>query len=170
MSGGLSLWVPIVSAIGSLGLGAFVGALVAHWLQARTERQRANSERDGLLRLLLHEMRFNAGMCLSFKHNPGLFTAGNLEPLRSDVWEDVRVRLADLLKYEDFVHLATYYSYLQAAKISLESFQAAHHRKYDEDRWSESTKAHMEILLDEVDVADAVARRILGRRAEDSSA
>ena len=55
----VTVWLPIVSAIGSLGIGAFVGAVVAHKLRERVDQRRAEEERDGLLRLVSIEISYN---------------------------------------------------------------------------------------------------------------
>jgi hypothetical protein len=120
-SGGVPLWVPIVSAVGSLGLGALVGAFVAHRLREHSERQREYREQGGLLRLVLIEMLHNQVILYRTHDDLAKIEAGyehkalvRINLFKMDTWESVRVRLAQLLLVQkDFDSLATHYGDLQ---------------------------------------------------------
>lgn len=121
MAGGLPLWIPIVSAVGSLGVGAFVGAAVTHLFRERADQKREDRERDGLLRLISIEMQHNKGFLWSMridlsKIEPGLEDEAlvGIGLLKMDAWESARVRLAQLLPSKIFNSLAEYYSGLQS--------------------------------------------------------
>lgn len=122
MIGEVQLWVPVVSAIGSLGIGALVGAFSSHLLRERSSRKCEMRERDGLLRLLLIEMRHNQIILYRTRNDlskiePGLEEKAlvRIDRFKMDTWESVRVRLAQLLSSEDFAPLAMHYGDLQDA-------------------------------------------------------
>ena len=48
--------VAVLSAVGGLGVGASVGALVTHLLREGAERKRREAELEGLLRLISVEI------------------------------------------------------------------------------------------------------------------
>lgn len=123
--GGVPLWVPIVSAVGSLGVGALVGSLVgafvAHRLREHSERQREYREQGALLRLVQIEMLHNQVILYRTHDDLAKIEAGyehkalvRINLFKMDTWESVRVRLAQLLLVQkDFDSLATHYGDLQ---------------------------------------------------------
>ena len=120
----------IVGALGSLGLGAFVGALVAHLLHERAEGKREESELRGLLRLIAFEVTHNdqvLGDLRKLDKEEASFTKEAIDNLRTDAWEDARVRLAQLLPAGEFNHLCAYY--IRVSRI----IYAVHTRREVED-------------------------------------
>jgi hypothetical protein len=102
----------IAGALGSLGLGAFVGALVAHTLRERAENKREESELRGLLRLIAFEVTHNDQVMMDLRKVDQKETAlvkEAIDNLRTDAWKDTRVRLAQLLPAGEFNHLCGYY-------------------------------------------------------------
>ena len=57
------MWIAVLSVLGTLGLGAavgaYVGARVAHRLREEAEKAREDRERDALLRLVHTEINLN---------------------------------------------------------------------------------------------------------------
>jgi hypothetical protein len=102
-------WLPLaVSAIGSLGFGAFVGALVAHFLRERADRKRRDREKLALLRLVLLEMAGNQRWFYTDNVNSVVAYLQRGGSLSTDAWEDARAPLAQLLPAEDFDRLAVF--------------------------------------------------------------
>lgn len=132
MGGGIPLWVPVVSAIGSLGVGASVGAIATHLLRESANQSLEARERDGLLHLVLVEMRHNQLNLYSTRKDLSLILPGHekgslkrIEHFKTDTWESVRVRLAQLLPGEDFDSLATHYGDLQNTMTSRKNLDRA---------------------------------------------
>lgn len=109
-----------VTNIGSfvLGLG-ILGALVAYALRANADRIQRKRERKGLLRLLAVEVYHNDMALSGFEKDLQLITIQSVPGTSTKVWEDIRVRLSQLLKEENqFADIATYYDTLQAVDAS----------------------------------------------------
>jgi hypothetical protein len=111
-----------LSTLGSLGIGALVGAVMTHLLRERAERRREEREREGLLRLVLSETRHNQDLLyrtyvdLSKIEDSALLRAlAPIDLFKLDTWNDTRIRLAQLVPSDEFSHLATHYMDLQAA-------------------------------------------------------
>lgn len=111
-----------LSTLGSLGVGALVGAVVTHLLREWTESRREAREREGLLRLILSESRHNQKllyrtyMDLAKIEDSALLRAlAPIDLFKLDTWNETRIRLAQLLPSGEFSYLATYYMDLQAA-------------------------------------------------------
>jgi hypothetical protein len=110
---GVALWVPIISAVGSLGIGAFVGALANHLLHERTERGKNEKEKQALAILLRTEILGNDGsLQFLLAHPRNLVAEEYSPPLTLKTWEDARVRLAQLLPGKDLVVVMNYYNNL----------------------------------------------------------
>jgi hypothetical protein len=109
----VTIWLPIVSAIGSLGIGAFVGAVVAHKLRERVDQRHTEEERDGLLRLVSIEIAYNRRRSFVLVASPYSVMAEQINLLQTDAWTSARVRLAQLMPPGDFGHLARYYELIQ---------------------------------------------------------
>jgi hypothetical protein len=101
----------IIGALGSLGLGALVGAVVAYRLRERADVKREESELRGLLRLIAFEVSHNDQVMIDL-HREKKETSRVKEladNLRTDAWEDTRVRIAQLLPAEEFNNVCAYY-------------------------------------------------------------
>ena len=128
----------VVSAIGSLGVGAFIGAVASHLLRERADRKQSERERVGLLRLINLDIILNENLRLDVEDKLGSDTdylskaaVNDLSKaavnavknaranFRTDAWEDSRVRLAKLLPAEDFKRLSEYYVELAETQDSL---------------------------------------------------
>jgi hypothetical protein len=113
----LLVLVGALSAVGGLGVGATVGAYVAHRLREGTERDRRKSELEGLLRLAAMEIDFNKALVLEdylHKDPKDYFLAANPgRLLRTDVWKQVRPKIAQLLPTHRFTSLVEYYANVQ---------------------------------------------------------
>jgi hypothetical protein len=103
---------------------ALVGAVGTHLFQQRRERQRSISERDALWTLVRTEMLTNthalqgADEMLQEASESSVVDLKLLsrrleQGLSVRTWEDVRVRLAELLSRDDFYLLINYYLNLQ---------------------------------------------------------
>ena len=123
--GEVSVWIAALSALGTLGLGAaigaYVGAVVAHRLREKAEQERAERERNGLLRLVSVEIMLQNAIGLrdhvsrpsnqyttdnALVNNPG-------RPLQTDSWQQVRTRIVQLLPPGRYTILAEYYANVQ---------------------------------------------------------
>ena len=123
--GEVSVWIAALSALGTLGLGAAigacVGAVVAHRLREKAEQERAERERNGLLRLVSVEIMLQNAIGLrdhvsrpsnqyttdnALVNNPG-------RPLQTDSWQQVRTRIVQLLPPGRYTILAEYYANVQ---------------------------------------------------------
>lgn len=113
VASGIGSWVyAVASGVGStvLGLG-ILGALVAYYLRARSDRIQHKKELKGLLRLLDVELEGNDDELKRLEDQPDWITwASTFSALSTKAWEDVRVRLSQLLEDEkQFVDIARYY-------------------------------------------------------------
>lgn len=97
-----------VQALGGLGiLGVLITLLIGVWRdRARRRREaleaqtRRRTEMEGLLRMLLVEIEENERQFRAFRTYPTFITDAPPGYLRWGVWEDTRVRLAQLLEDE----------------------------------------------------------------------
>jgi hypothetical protein len=115
-SGELLVLVGALSALGGLGLGASVGAYVTHRLRERAESARANTERDGLLRLISVEAALNRRLLTDDyldKRSFEFVSANSGRSLHMDIWEQARARLAQLLPTHRLASLSEYYANVQ---------------------------------------------------------
>jgi hypothetical protein len=142
----VSIWLPIVSAIGSLGIGAFVGAVVAHKLRERVDQRRAEEERDGLLRLVSIEISYNRRRSFVLVASPYSVMAEQINLLQTDAWPSTRVRLAQLMPPGDFGHLARYYELIQ----ELRAFTTRHEHGGDVPS-TERSEARIRSLQDDLE-------------------
>ena len=106
-----------LDTIRALGVGAAVGAgigaYLGHWLRETAEKERANRERDGLLRLVSLEISQHKVFGLSpyLTRKPGQFVEDSDKlPLGTDVWEQVRTKIVQWLPPNEFSSLGEYYS------------------------------------------------------------
>jgi hypothetical protein len=109
----------VLTAVGTLGLGAtvgtYVGAREAHRLREATEKERRDRERDGLLRLLYTEVSQNE---LNIAHvsneidDPVIaksILAMRGRYVNAEAWKALRVNLAQHLSSQHLAVLADYY-------------------------------------------------------------
>lgn len=109
-------------------LSGLVGALLVFCLGLVRESWRNGRERQGLLRLVLAEMRHNQLVLyrtygdISAVSESAAHEAMTLTKLfQVAAWEDTRVRLAQLLPSEAFTHLSSHYGNLQHIVDSVQS-------------------------------------------------
>jgi hypothetical protein len=125
----VSVWVPIVGVLGSLGVGSAVGAVVTHLLRERAERERSEQEKQALAILVRTEILINAGsLDFLLEHPRNLLAQEYSPPLTLRTWEDARVRLAQLLPGKDLVVVMTYYTNLQMVLEDLPSMRSSRER------------------------------------------
>src|SRR5215212_8025817 len=104
----MSTLLAIIGALGSLGLGALVGAVVAYRLRERADKKREDSELRGLLRLIAFEVSHNEQVMSDLDKLPKTASVEIslvrelIDSLRTDAWEDARVRIAQLLSAVEF--------------------------------------------------------------------
>jgi hypothetical protein len=147
----MSTLLAITGALGSLGLGAFVGALIAHTLRERAENKREQSELRGLLRLIAFEVTHNDQVLNDLVNKTSRVTEA-VDDLRTDAWEDTRVRLAQLLPAGEFNPLCAYY-----IRVSRLIYAVRTHREVEDaprlynlfgrDAWVLSSKRGQDELL-----------------------
>lgn len=144
---GVNLWLTALGVVGSLGLGALVGALFNHRLRERADAARDKRERSGLARLLMFEIQYNEMVRQNLDN--GSFRTANLSEFRIDLWKDTRVRLAQLLPSDPFYMAANYYNRLLSALAKLQEY-----RKEDNDNEAVfEAFARMRRLEDDADAA-----------------
>src|SRR5829696_6418106 len=92
----LSPLVPVGAAIG----GALVGAWGTHLPSLWRNKKQDEREKNGLLRMLLVEIKQNQDLLEAFKDQRVYIINAPPGSLRWGVWEDARTRLAQLLEEE----------------------------------------------------------------------
>jgi len=131
-----TVWLA-AQALGGLGIfGALATLVYGVWRErtqrkraAEEERERRKTEMQGLLRMLLVEIEENERQFRGFREREARITNAPPGYLRWGVWEDARVRLAQLLEEEDALSdLARCYDMIQ----QIEAF-----RHIDRDRLEE---------------------------------
>jgi hypothetical protein len=110
---GLIVFLPLVGAIA----GGFVGAVATGLVRSYQDRKARNQERKGLLDLIGSELTYNISLIGTVK-GQGDSAAGVIHNLRTDVWESVQVRLAQLLPKDELDMILYYYANIQMIKIS----------------------------------------------------
>jgi hypothetical protein len=129
----------VVSSVGSLGLGAAVGAYVgareAHRLRQKAEQEQEDRERGGLLRLLYTELSQNEQ---NIAHISDLLnqpvTAKSALAMRgryvtAEAWRAVRVDVAKSILGEEIAVLSDYYKNV----LPLEEVAAIERARKDRD-------------------------------------
>ncbi len=87
----------IVQTIAGLGI---LSAVIVYFLKQSGDKKQRRLEKEGLLRMLLVEVEENERMFEGFRARPIAITNLPSGYLRWKIWEDTRVRLAQLLKEE----------------------------------------------------------------------
>jgi hypothetical protein len=108
--GGTPALVDTVDWLVRAGILSAVAVWFGRWYAAWQER---NAEREGLLRLLDLELARHEPILKSYASDDRFGKTGagiqNVQFLKTDTWEQTRVRLARLLTSEEFTRLAHYY-------------------------------------------------------------
>jgi hypothetical protein len=100
-SSGLIVILPLVGAV----VGGIVGAWANSWYRDKEARKLREQEREGLLRLIHAEIRSNDDVLESGKTYRDI--ASNL---RTDVWDESKIKLAQLLPSDHIDLLNRYYN------------------------------------------------------------
>ena len=124
MSSGVPLWLTVLGVLGSLGIGATIGALIAHLLHENADRKREERERVALLRLLLEEIKLNTTLLESGRREgeeeeSAQIASRYLSFTSTETWRDTRVRATQLVSEDLLQSLVEYYSPLEALLIML---------------------------------------------------
>jgi hypothetical protein len=155
----------ILPVIGSLGVGAFVGAVVAHVLRERSERVKAEKEKYGLLRLLLVEMNRNKRVITDFEDEPASVVGETSLPVSTHAWDEVGVRLAQLLPGDEFDRLAAHYEYVHDFMVALEKFRRSYGTD-QQDKELRTAKGQLKLLKNHRGKAFTLIETLLGWRDE----
>jgi hypothetical protein len=124
VSGGVPLWLTVLGVLGSLGIGASIGAFTTHRLREKADRKREERERDALLRLLLEEINLNTTLLESSvregeEEESAQITSRYLSFTTTEIWRATRVRATQLVPEYLLQSLVEYYSPLEALLIML---------------------------------------------------
>src|SRR3954447_24057969 len=116
----------ILGVLGSLGVGAFIGAFTTHRLREKADRKREERERDSLLRLLLEEINLNttllrSGVREGEDEEPAQIASRYLSFTKIEIWKATRIRAAQLVPEDLFQSLGDYYSPLETLLIMLKA-------------------------------------------------
>ncbi len=140
--------IVVGTVLSLLVLGAVVVYLLGEW----GDRRQRKRELKGLLRILDIEIAANERLLRIFDERPAWITRAPHRSLQSRVWEDVRVRLAYLLKnHEQFDAIARYYGNIQAVEgyRLLDTSAEASHEEHSQQRVNQQLR----LLLELSDVA-----------------
>jgi len=131
-------------------IGALFGATANGWVSSLRERRHKTSELRGLLRLISSEMHYNHAILAGYEADPEEHDdpAGYDEALfklRTDTWDQVSERLAQLLSSdEDLNLLVWYYGYIRIMQVDP----------------SQVTDKHVAALRTYAEVADGIAAKL----------
>ncbi len=105
----------VITIVGALlSLAVFV-AVIVYLLGEWGDRRQRKKELKGLLKILDIEIAGNKRQLLIFDEYPVWITRAPDHSLQTRAWEDIRARLADLLRNdEQFSDIAKYYGNIQA--------------------------------------------------------
>lgn len=138
----------IVGAILSL---VVLGAVVIYLLSEWSDRRQRKRELKGLLRILDAEIAGNERLLQIFDEHPVWVARAPDYSLQTRAWEDVRVRLAQLLRSsKQFDDIANYYENIQAVeRYRLVGTDAETSEEYG----YQSVKRQLRLLLELSDIA-----------------
>lgn len=105
----LTIFLPLVGAI----LGGIVGAWANSRYRDREEKKLRDQEIKGLTLLLFTEMGHNDATLETLKTFPDVADVPALFSLQTDVWEQCRVRVAQMVTNEHTATLVRYYEMIQ---------------------------------------------------------
>jgi len=131
-------------------IGAIIGAAANGWVSNRRERRHKTSELRGLLRLVSAEMHYNHALLAGFEgtdegHGEAAGYDEAMLKLRTDTWDQVSERLAQLLSSdEDLNLLVWYYGYIRIMQVDP----------------SQVTDKHVAALRTYAEVADGIAAKL----------
>jgi hypothetical protein len=100
-------------------ISAFGGAWANSWYRGREDKRQRKRELYGLLRLIDSEVKYNIIVIEGFSGDKDA-TAINkdaIESLRTDTWDKVQDKLAQLLQTDDLTDLIRYYGIVRLLKI-----------------------------------------------------
>lgn len=138
-----------------------LGAVVVYLLGEWGERRQRKRELKGLLRILDTEIVTNERLLRIFDEHPDWLTRAPEHSLQSRTWEDVRVRLAYLLKdRKQFDDMARYYANIQA----MEGYRLLDTGTLDEEHGKRRAKRQLSFLLE----LSAVARGHIRKHLPDT--
>jgi hypothetical protein len=102
-------------------IGAIFGATANGWVSSWRDQRRRNDELRGLLNLIRSEMHYNASVLAGFAKDseapPEQFEKAILK-FRTDTWDQVSERLAQLLSSEELSLLVHYYGVIRTMQIA----------------------------------------------------
>ncbi len=144
-------------AVGTIVVGtvlslAVLAAVIVYLLGEWGDRRQRKRELRGLLRILDTEIAANERLLRIFDEHPAWITRAPDHSLQSRAWEDVRARLAYLLKNrKQFDDIARYYGTIQAVEgyRLLDTGTEAS----DEEHRQRRVKQQLSLLLELSDVA-----------------
>ena len=124
MSGGVPLWLTVLGVLGSLGIGASIGAFTTHRLREKADRKREERERVALLRLLLEKINLNNtvlenGVREGEDEESAQIASQYLSFTTTETWRATRIRATQLVPEDLLPSLVEYYSLLETLLIML---------------------------------------------------
>jgi hypothetical protein len=123
VAGEVPLWITVLGVLGSLGIGALIGAVTTHKLRERSDRKRAEREWDSLLRLLLAEIKHNREVARTARgeeDRPRQVGSSNLAFMKTETRRATRIRATQLVPGELLTSLEEYYTPLETLLTLLE--------------------------------------------------
>jgi hypothetical protein len=105
-------------------IGAVFGATANGWVSSWRDRRQKNSELRGLLNLIRSEIHYNRSVIVGFEgpenpleHDDDKGYDEAVLKLRTDTWDQVSERLAQLLSSEELSLLVHYYGVVRLMQI-----------------------------------------------------
>lgn len=148
--------------VGTIVVGAILslvvlGAVVIYLLSEWGDRRQRKRELKGLLRILDTEIAGNEHLLRIFDEHPVWVARAPDYSLQTRAWEDVRVRLAQLLKSgKQFDDIANYYENIHAVERYRLVGTGA---EISEEHGYQSVKRQLRLLLELSDVARGHIRK-----------
>src|SRR5919199_938374 len=146
-----------VTIVGALLSLAVFAAVLVYLLGEWGDRRQRKRELKGLLKILDIEIAGNKRQLLIFDEYPVWITRAPDHSLQTRAWEDIRARLADLLRNdEQFSDIAKYYGNIQAIdRYRLGDTGAETSEKHRQQR----VKEQLRLLLELSDIATGHIRK-----------
>ncbi len=140
-----------VILVGALLSLAVFSAVVIYLFGEWGDRRQRKRELKGLLKILDIEIAGNKRQLLIFDEYPVWITRAPSHSLQTRAWEDIRARLADLMKNDDqFNDIAKYYANIQAIdRYRLGDTATETSEEYRQQR----VKEQLRLLLELSDIA-----------------
>lgn len=125
-------------------IGAVFGAAANGWVRGQETKRMQKRECKGLLRLINNEVAYNTALLQSFldkfSDDYEVDVAVKVSDLRTETWDKVMDRLAQLLEREDLISLSSYYG-------NIRLFQLGHASSIEAETLSPETKERIEDLI-----------------------